>query len=167
MSFEAKQKAIFPVLEFKLPQIPIWTFLIPLLILPIVLAYRRRGKDAIVMDYAALRVAAERGRLDDLVRRYDIYIPNETFNKLTKDQRLVKSLESYLIGRSIRVERVPREVSIEGLDEEISAVIGLAQRKGTFAYLGEEESFRRLRERGVRVKLMREARPLSVEGSLP
>ncbi|MCS7103291.1 MAG: hypothetical protein NZ992_05370, partial [Candidatus Korarchaeum sp.] len=165
--FEAKQKSIFPNIELKLPQIPIWAFLLPLLILPIVLAYRRRERGAIVMDYTALKIAAERGRLDDLVRRYDIYVPNETFNKLTKDQRLIKSLESYLIGRSVKVERAPRDVSIEGFDEEISAVISLAQRKGTIAYLGNEEAFRRLREKGVKVRLMREGKPPSVEASLP
>lgn len=167
VSFEAKQKSIFPVFELELPQVPIWTFLLPLLVLPIVLAYRRKGKGAIVMDYAALKIAAERGRLDDLARRYDIYVPNETFNKLTKDQHLIKSLESYLIGRDIRVERAPKDVSIEGMDEEISAIVSLARRKGTFAYLGNEEAFRSLREKGVKVRLMREGRPPSIEASLP
>lgn len=165
--FEAKQKSIFPALELKLPEIPMWIFLLPLLIIPVLLAYRRRGREAIVMDYAALRIAAGRGKLDDLARRYEIYIPNETFNKVARDQSLMRMLESYFIGRSIIVERAPKELTVEGYDEEISAVLSLAERKGAFAYLGDEDAFRRLRERGLRVKLMREGKPPALEASLP
>ncbi|RSN70907.1 DUF11 domain-containing protein [Candidatus Korarchaeum cryptofilum] len=167
IKFEAKQMAMGPSLEIKLPQIPIWIFLLPLLAIPIVLAYKRRGREAVVMDYSALRRAVERGMIEDLVRRYDVYVPQETFNKVSKDQRLMKALEKYLIGRSLKVERVLSDVSIEGFDDEVAAVISLAQRRGTFAYLGNEEAFKKLKEKGLKVKFVKEGRPLSLEANIP
>ena len=167
IKFEAKQMVMGPSLEIKLPQIPIWIFLLPLLAIPVVLAYKRRGREAIVMDYDALRRAVERGMIEDLVRRYDIYIPQETFNKVSKDHKLMRTLEKYLIGRSLRVERVLSDVSIEGFDDEVAAVMSLAQRRNTFAYLGKEEAFKKLKEKGLRVKLVKEGKPPSLELNIP
>jgi len=167
IKFEAKQMVIGPSLEINLPQIPIWIFLLPLLAIPIVLAYKRRGRGAVVMDYGALRRAVERGIMEDLVKRYDIYIPQDTFNKVSKDQKLMRILEKYLIERSLKVERISSDVSVEGFDDEVAAVISLAQRRNTFAYLGNEEAFKKLREKGLRVKLVKEGKPPSLELNIP
>ncbi len=165
VAFEPKQRGVAPPsFNIKLPafpSIPWWLIFLPLIVIPIFLAYKRReGKKRVVMDYEALKWAARRGLLSDLVEEYEILIPTETFNKVSKDRDLMPIIEKYIVDRLITVEKAPRrKITIKGIEEDLPAALGLADREKLPVYIGEEYALKDLKRRGFDVRLIREAPP--------
>ncbi len=165
VTFEPKQRGVAPPsFNIKLPafpSVPWWLIFLPLIAIPIFLAYRKReGKGRIVMDYEALKWAARRGLLSDLVEEYEILIPTETFNKVSKDRDLMPIIEKYIVDRHITVEKAPRrKIMIKGIEEDLPAALGLADREKLPVYIGEEYALKDLKRRGFDVRLIREAPP--------
>ncbi len=173
VKFEPKQRGVAPPPSFHiqlpaLPLIPWWVLLLPITLIPVIFAYRRKSKREVVMDYQALKWAVRRGILEDILEDSEIYIPMETFNKLSKDYELMSVVEKYIVDRAIKVERAPKRwIIIEGVDSELSAVLGLADKKRAPVYIGEEELLKELKKRGFRVRLIKEATPPIVRKDFP
>lgn len=174
VGFSMAERAVAPPPSFniELPSflIPWWLLLIPLIILPFILAVKRRKdvKRKIVMDYKALEWAAMRGMLEDFTHEYVILIPKETFSKLSKNRALIQSVERFLIEGKIKVEKAPkRNLVMNDGDEELSAVLGLADRENVPIYIGREDLQKELRRRGFDVRLVREALPPILKEDLP
>ncbi len=174
VEFSPAQRGVAPPPTFSielpsLPSIPWWVILIPLALIPFLLAVRRRERiRRIVMDYEALKWAVRRGVLEDLVQDHEILIPMETFNKLSKDRALMSSVEKLIVDRAIKVEKAPkRKIVVRGADEELSAALGLADREGIPIYTGREELLKELKRRGFDARLIREAPPPMLKRELP
>ncbi len=174
VEFSPAQRGVAPPPTFSielpsLPSIPWWVILIPLALIPFLLAVRRRERvKRIVMDYEALKWAVRRGVLEDLVQDHEILIPMETFNKLSRDRALMSSIEKLIVDRAIKVEKAPkRKIVVKGADEELSAALGLADREGIPIYTGREELLKELKRRGFDARLIREAPPPVLKRELP
>ena len=174
VEFTPAQRGVAPPPSFSiglpsLPSIPWWAILSPLILLPVILAVRRRkGIKRVVMDYEALKWAVRRGVLEDLVRDHEVLIPMQTFNKLSRDRSLMASVERLIVDRAIRVEKAPkRRIAVKGADEELSAALGLADREGIPIYIGREDLLKELRRRGFDARLIREAPPPILRTDLP
>ncbi len=174
VEFSPAQRGVAPPPTFSielpsLPSIPWWIILIPLALIPFLLAVKRRERvKRIVMDYEALKWAVRRGVLEDLVQDHEILIPMETFNKLSKDRVLMASIEKLIVDRAIKVEKAPkRKIVVKGADEELSAALGLADREGIPIYTGREELLKELKRRGFDARLIREAPPPVLKRELP
>ncbi len=174
VEFSPAQRGVAPPPTFSielpsLPSIPWWIILITLTLIPLLLAVKRReGVKKIVMDYEALKWATRRGVLNDLVQDHEILIPMETFNKLSKDQVLMSSIEKLIVDRAIKVEKAPkRKIVVRGADEELSAALGLADREGVPIYTGREELLKELKRRGFDARLIRGAPPPVLKRELP
>lgn len=174
VEFSPAERAVAPPPSFKieipsLPPLPWWLILIPLIVLPFLLAVRRR-KDVrrVVMDYEALKWAALRGMLEDFIQEQEIIIPKETFSKVSRDRGLMPWVERFLVDGKIKVEKAPRrKVIVNGADEELSAALGLADREKLPIYIGREDMLRELKRRGFDVRLVREAPPPMLRTDLP
>ncbi|MDK2384644.1 MAG: NosD domain-containing protein, partial [Candidatus Korarchaeota archaeon] len=174
VKFSPAQRGVAPPPTFSielpsLSSIPWWVILIPFALIPFLLAVRRRERvKRIVMDYEALKWAVRRGVLDDLVQDHEILIPMETFNKLSKDQALMSSIEKLIVDRAIKVEKAPkRKIVVKGADEELSAALGLADREDIPIYTGREGLLKELKRRGFDARLIREAPPPALKRELP
>ncbi len=174
VEFSPAQRGVAPPPTFSielpsLPSIPWWVILIPLALIPFLLAVRRKERvRRVVMDYEALKWAVRRGVLEDLVQDHEILIPMETFNKLSKDRALMSSVEKLIVDRAIKVEKAPkRKIVVRGADEELSAALGLADREGIPIYTGRDELLKELKRRGFDARLIREAPPPMLKRELP
>jgi len=120
------------------------------------------------MDYEALKWAARRGLLDELVEEYEILISTETFNKVSKDRNLMSIVERYIVDHLIIVKKAPRrKITVERVEKDLPSALGLADREKVPVYIGEEHLLKDLKRRGFNVKLIREAPPPIARSDLP